>query len=48
MLLIPYLTGKYFLIEEIKKYYRRVAETMNRATEVNIYYYYDFQTRKLK
>lgn len=47
MLLIPYLTGKSFLIEEIIKYYRRVEETMNRAVEVNIYQYHDFQIRKL-
>lgn len=32
------LTGKYFLVEEIKRYYRRVVETMNKSNEVNIYY----------
>lgn len=32
---MPYLTGKYFLIEEIKRYYRRVVETMNKPMEIN-------------
>lgn len=46
MLLKPYLTEKYFLIEEIKRYYRRVVETVSKAIEANIYYYLDFQTMK--
>lgn len=42
-----FLTEKYFLIEEIKRYYRIVVETMNKEIEVNIYYYLDFQTIQL-
>lgn len=36
MFLITYLTEKYLLLEEIKRYYRRLLETMNKAIEVNI------------
>lgn len=36
MLLIPYLTGKYFLIEETERDYRRVVEAMNKPMEVSI------------
>lgn len=44
MLLGPCLTRtKYFLIEEIKRYYRRVVENMNKS-EVNIVI---FQAKKL-